>query len=68
MNQELLTTNDLAERLGTPVYKLRYLSATKRVPKGRKYGQTCLYTPDEVEKIVAWHSEWRRLDQGVEPK
>jgi hypothetical protein len=60
----ILTTHDLANRLGIHTDAVEYLVRKGRIPAGQRVGRTNVWTEAEAVKIERWYCEYRRLAAG----
>ncbi len=51
---ELLTTQELADRLGTKTDAIFYLIRTGRIPPGKRTGQCYVWTTRQADQIQQW--------------
>jgi DNA-binding transcriptional MerR regulator len=50
--QDLLSTAEAADRAGVPVDTFRYWRMVGRTPPGRRFGQTWVYCPEQVDEWI----------------
>lgn len=62
MADRLLTTNEVAERLRTPVSTVRYWRHIGQGPRGLRVGRRVLYPEGEVDRWLAELAETQRRE------
>ncbi len=60
----ILTTHELANRLGIHTDAVEYLVKKGRIPAGQRIGRTNVWTEEEAATIQRWWAERERLNAG----
>jgi hypothetical protein len=60
----IITTHELADRLGCHSDAIDYLVKTGRIPAGQRIGRTNVWTQKQAETIVRWWAERERVNAG----
>jgi excisionase family DNA binding protein len=60
----ILTTHELANRLGVHTDAIEYMVKKGRIPAGQRVGRTNVWTEAEAATIQQWWAERERLNAG----
>jgi len=60
----ILTTHDLANRMGIHTDAIEYMVRKGRIPAGQRVGRINVWTEEQAATIERWYSEYRRLAAG----
>lgn len=60
----IVTTRELAERLGAHTDAIEYMVRMGRIPAGQRVGRTNVWTEKQAATIERWYREYRRLAVG----
>ena len=61
---KLLTTQELAARLGIHSEGVDYLKKTKRIPQPQRLGRTNVWTQEQAQRIMAWWTVRTEINKG----
>jgi excisionase family DNA binding protein len=60
----LLTTHELADRLGVHTDAIEYMAKIGRIPAGQRVGRTKVWTEEQAGRIKRWWAERERINAG----
>ena len=61
---KILTTHDLANRMGIHTDAIEYLVKKGHIPAGQRVGRINVWTEEQAVEIQRWYCEYRRLAAG----
>ena len=60
----IVTTHQLADRMGVHTEAIEYMVLKGRIPAGQRVGRANVWTEEQATVIERWHREYRRIAAG----